>query len=263
MSIDLDFSLVNHYYHISPKGAGQPLAEMPATDFFNPETLIQMMHKAGHTVEALGLDLPASFFGTSLCNLCSTKLLFLAQSNVLIDLSLKNLLFQVEVHDDHAHLGYKIETLSYSEVPEVDSLSVIQKDWERFISSEITPAVEAIASAASLKPSMIWLQFGGEMGMLRDFIQQNEKNEWVLAAFKQQFELLSELLSPALFNRKRNPFQHTNKYVDNPYQEGEQLVMRSSCCLYDQRKGGVKCFVCPRLKETEREEMKRHIQTVH
>jgi hypothetical protein len=31
---ELDFSLVNSYYHISPDGAENPLAEMPATDFF-------------------------------------------------------------------------------------------------------------------------------------------------------------------------------------------------------------------------------------
>ncbi|MEK5253913.1 hypothetical protein NST74_10675 [Paenibacillus sp. FSL F4-0125] len=72
MSQELDFSLVNTYYHISPDGAENPLAEMPATDFFEMGQVRGLMQQAGEIVQAHGLELPASFFGTSLCNLCST-----------------------------------------------------------------------------------------------------------------------------------------------------------------------------------------------
>lgn len=252
----LDFSLVNSYYHISPNGAENPLAEMPATDFFDMNRVKGLMQLAGETVQAQGLDLPASFFGTSLCNLCSTKLIFLAQYNKMLDLSLKHLTFQIEVHEDHAHLGYKINELHVKDVPEEEQEKVILKDWEVFITYTVTPAVEAIAEAAGVKSAMIWQQFGGEIGMLREFIAQNETREEVLERFNRNFLLLSESISPELFHRNRNPFKHTIRYTDNPYHERERLVLRSSCCLYYCRDNGEKCYVCPRLTEEEREEKK-------
>jgi hypothetical protein len=86
---------VNTYYHISPDGAENPLAEMAAADFFEMDQVRGLMQQAGETVQAHGLDLPASFFGTSICNLCSTKLIFLAQYNKILDLSLEHLTFQI------------------------------------------------------------------------------------------------------------------------------------------------------------------------
>ncbi|MNO30301.1 ferric iron reductase involved in ferric hydroximate transport [compost metagenome] len=256
MSQELDFSLVNSYYHISLKGAGNPLAEIPATDFFEMDLVRGLMRQAGETVQAHGLDLPASFFGTSLCNLCSTKLIFLAQYNKMLDLSLEHLTFQIEVHEDHVHLGYKINQLHYTDVPEEEQETVILKDWETFITHTVTPAVEAIAEAAGVKSAMIWQQFGGVVGMLREFIAQNETRKEVVERFNRNFLLLSESISPELFHRHRNPFKHTIRYTDNPYHEGERLVLRSSCCLYYCRENGEKCYVCPRLKEEEREEKK-------
>ncbi|AIQ35097.1 (2Fe-2S)-binding protein [Paenibacillus sp. FSL R5-0345] len=259
MSQELDFSLVNSYYHISPDGAENPLAEMPATDFFEMGQVRGLMQQAGEIVQAHGLDLPASFFGTSLCNLCSTKLIFLAQYNKILDLSLERLTFQIEAHEDHVHLGYKIKELHYKDVPEKELESMILKDWEVFIIHTVTPAVEAIAAAAGVKSAMIWQQFGGEIGMLREYIAQNETREEVLERFNRNFLLLSESISPELFHRNRNPFKHTIRYTDNPYQAGEQLALRSSCCLYFCRENGEKCYVCPRLKDEEREEKRMKI----
>ncbi|WP_052343734.1 hypothetical protein [Bacillus massiliigorillae] len=255
-----DFSLAKSYFHISPEGAHNPLEEMPATDFlYNPLRIKEMMLAAGKTVQAYGLDLPASFFGTSFCNLCLTKLLFLTQYNKVLDLSLENLTFQIEVHNDHSHLGYKINELQYQDVPIEEEESFVLDDWQTFISSVVTPAVESIAQVADVKPSMIWLQFGGILGMVKDYMSKNERNEEIIARFNRQADLLSESLSPELFHRLRNPFKHKIRYTDNPYQPGEQFIMRSACCLYDCRNNGKKCYVCPRLTEKEREKRKEEI----
>jgi ferric iron reductase protein FhuF len=159
-----------------------------------------LMRQAGETVQAHGLDLPASFFGTSLCNLCSTKLIFIAQYNKMLDLSLQHLTFQIEIHEDHVHLGYKINQLHYKDVPEEEQEMMILKDWETFITHTVTPAVEAIAEAAGVKSAMIWQQFGGEVGMLREFIAQNETCEEVVERFNRNFLLLSESISPEFFS---------------------------------------------------------------
>lgn len=260
MTQTMDFTLVNSYYHISPEGAENPQAELPATELLNKARVRDLMQVAGEVVQSHGLDLPASFFGTSLCNLCSTRLVFLAQYNKMLDLSLENLTFQIEIHDDHVHLGYKINELRYYEVPEEEKESFLLKDWEAFILHTVTPAVEAIAEAAGVKSAMIWQQFGGEMGSLREYVAHNEMREEVLASFNYHFTLLSESVAPEHFKRNRNPFKYTMRYTDNPYHKGGRFVMRSSCCLYDRRENGEKCYVCPRLTEDERQEMRVKIQ---
>lgn len=260
MTQPFDFSLATSYFHISPEGANNPLEEMPATDFLhNPTRLREMMETAGKPIQAYNLDLPASFFGTSLCNLCLTKLLFLTQYNKRLDLSLGNLTFQIEVHHNYLHLGYKINELLYKDVPSDNEEAFLLEDWQSFITQTITPAVESIAKVANVKSAMIWLQFGGILGMLKDYIYKNEKNDEIIERFNRHAQLLSESLSPSLFHRTKNPFKHNIRYIDNPYQPGEQYVLRSSCCLYDCRINGEKCYVCPRLTEKEREERKAQI----
>lgn len=256
----LDFSLVKSYFHISPEGASTPLAEMLGTDFLlQPTRVKEMMLMAGDIVHATDLYLPASFFGTSFCSLCCTKLYFLAQSNQIVNLHLDNLLFQIEKHDDHAHLGYKIVNLQVNDVPTDEHADAfVLADWEAYIAETVTPAVEALAEVANVKPSMIWLQFGGIIAMLKDYVEKNETEE-IIARFQHYYHLLTEQISAELFNRSKNPFKHTARYIDNPYQPGEYFIMRSACCFYDCRKGGEKCYVCPRLKEVDREAQKAAI----
>nr|WP_279590354.1 (2Fe-2S)-binding protein [Paenibacillus lupini] len=35
--------------------------------------------------------------------------------------------------------------------------------------------------------------------------------------------------------------------------------MHSSCCMYDRRENGTKCYTCPRMTSDEREERKSEI----
>ncbi|WP_409344115.1 hypothetical protein [Paenibacillus sp. MBLB4367] len=259
MEKHFDFSLVETYFHISPNGADQPYYEMPATAFLlDSGTVKDMLQQSGATVQATGLELPASFVGISLCNLCITQLLFTAQYNRLLDLTLGNLTFQIEMHDDHAHLGYKINELRSSEVPEAGREAFLARHWKDSFTTIITPAVQAIAAAAGVKPDMIWQQYGGQLARVRDFVLEHEKREPVLERFHQDCGVLTDL-APELFQRKRNPFQHTPRYIDSPYKLGAQLMLHSSCCMYVCRTDGQKCYTCPRMTEAEREERKARI----
>lgn len=255
MTTAYDFSLIKMYLHISPEGADHILDEMPAVDFFQPARLEDMLRKTGETVQAIDNQLAGSFFGTSLCNLCITKLYFLSAYNKVLDLSLDHLLFQIDYEEGHghAHLGYKINQLITQDIPSENGEAFVLADWEHFIVTTVRPAVEAIASAASMKPEMIWQQFGGLAGMMMEFVHAMQLPEQVKDGFNYHFKLLTESISLEVFNRKRNPFQWTRRYVANPLKPDENWVMRSSCCLFDRRADGTKCYVCPRMTPEERE----------
>ncbi|WP_173275099.1 (2Fe-2S)-binding protein [Paenibacillus sp. NEAU-GSW1] len=252
-----DFTIVKMYYHVSPEGADHPIYEVAADELFNSAMLQEALRMGGATVQATSLALPASFVGTSLCKLTLIQLLFASQVDRLIDLSPDNLIFQVELHDDHAHLGYKIKELRSVPLPadgEEHRRAFLLNHWREYFSSFITPAVEALAEAAELKPDAIWQQFGGQLTYLKDFLTSYLGEGAILDKFIRDSGQLIELLEPELFRRRRNPYQHLNpRYVENPLNPDEKWLMQSSCCLYDRRENGSKCYTCPRLTAEERE----------
>ncbi|QHT62196.1 hypothetical protein GXP70_20895 [Paenibacillus lycopersici] len=262
MTTAYDFTLARTYLHISPEGVDHVLDEMPAAEFGRIERIQEMMAKAGTIVQATDRFLPGSFIGTSLCNLCVTKLMFLATYGKVLDLSLANLSFQIDYEEGHGHphFGYRIREVLTQDVPAESGDAFIAADWKRFIANDVTPAVEAIATAAGMKPELIWLQFGGIAAMVKEFVDTAEIPAEIKARYDYQFRLLTDAIEAEAFNRKKNPFQWTVRYVDNPYEPGKRWIMRSGCCQYDRRECGTKCFVCPRMTPAEREQETERIK---
>ncbi|CAM3884245.1 (2Fe-2S)-binding protein [Cohnella lubricantis] len=261
MTSPYDFSLAKYYFHISPEGVDHLIAEMPAAELLGGSRLKDMIQSMGEMVQAFDMTLPASFFGTSLCHLCLVKLQFLAQYNVILDLSLERLTFQVDYEESHGHphLGFRINEVATREIPSENGDAAVREDWEAYARDVVTPAVEAVAQTAGMKPEMIWPQFGGLAAMMQDFVQQSKASAETNERFEHHLQLLTESISPEAFHQKRSPFKCKVRYVENFYEPGEKWVMRSACCLYDRREGGEKCYICPRRTDQEREEMKERL----
>ncbi|WP_187768020.1 hypothetical protein [Paenibacillus sp. PL91] len=200
----------------------------------------------------------------SFFNLCITNLIFAAQYNRYLDFSLHNLTYQLEHHDDHAHLGFKINELRWTDVPldEHERKTFLEQAFSSFFTDEINAIVEAVALSADVKSAMIWNQVGGQIHAVRDYVFENIKDDALLASFQQDLDVLISL--PAeVFNRKRNPFVHKPRYIDNPWSPPDgKLILRSSCCMYDCRIDGEKCYTCPRMLPEEREERRKLVLAV-
>lgn len=258
----MDFSLVEMYFHISPEGMEEAVFQLPAAEFRNKEAMQIALAAGGQMVQATGNELAASFIGTSLCNACSVMLLMAAQYNRLLDLSMNNLTLQVELHDDHAHLGYKIESLRWQDLPQEEPAwsGFLLARMTDYITNEVVPAVEAIAEHAGVKNAMIWSQYAYQLAFVRDFVQENEPRQEVLARFLRGYELVTEGIPAEAFNRKRNPFLMTSpRFVDNPWEPEKPIMLRSSCCMYNCRVGGEKCYNCPKMTHDEREIRKAQV----
>lgn len=259
MSTNLDFSLIKMYFHTSPEGADHPILEMRSDQFLNADITKQAFLEAGKLVQAIGLELPASFAGTSFGNLCAIQLLMYAQYHIILDLSLTNLMFQVEAHDDHAHLGYRILELHTIPAPAEESEAWLAAQLEQFIRETVTPAVSTIAQAAGVKPQMIWQQYGSLLAYVRDYVRENIPVPAMVESFETGYRVITEQVPPEAFGVRRNPFVHTPRFIDSPYSTGGKLMMNSSCCMYDKRENGVKCYTCPMLTPDQREMMRLEI----
>lgn len=257
----IDFSLLKTYFHISPEGADHPELTLPAAELLEAAPMLDLLQRTQQQYKALDLELPASFIGLSLYGLTAAQLILLAQYDVWVDLSLDNLDFQHEAHDDHAHAGYKLRELRTQSVPTgAERASFIVTAWTHQFQQTVVPLIENVARQAGVKPQMIWSQFGGRQSFLRDYIHENIQHEALLARFDDEDRRLSEL--PAdLFGMRRNPYIHNPRRIASPYTEGKTVIIRSSCCMYYKREEGRKCYNCPMLTDTERESMKQTIQT--
>lgn len=264
MEQEMDFTIVDTFFHISPNGVAHPLHELPAADLYHREISYATLIKAGEMVNAIGMQLAASFVGMSFFNLCITNLFFTAKYNRFLDLSLHNLTYQLESHGDHAHLGFKINELRWTELPkdEAERKIFLEHAYHAFFNEEINEIVEAIAASADVKSAMIWNQVGGHIHAVRDYVfKYIADDQSFLDRFQSDLDIIMGLPANA-FNRRRNPFVHKPRYIADPWSPPDGMVaLHSSCCMYECRVDGQKCYTCPRMLPEEREE-RRQLVTV-
>lgn len=259
----MDLSLFERFFHISENGSASPVYSQPVGRLISDEAAMRdFLTRGGALVQAIGMQLPVSYAGLAAYGLVALKQLAMSQYDRVLDLSPGNLVVQLESHGDHAHIGFKIGELRWTELPKdpCERNAAVRAEWHRYLRDEFNPFVEAAAAAGGLKPDLIWNQFGARAGFLIDYMREKMPAGPALARIEDDFALLAGLPAEA-FNRKRkNPFDHVPVYVDSPYQPGGKIMIRSACCMYDRRENGFKCYNCPLLKESERAVRKREIE---
>ncbi|WP_168120998.1 (2Fe-2S)-binding protein [Paenibacillus sp. HB172176] len=261
LKLEIDFSLLRAYFNVSPAGLEQPSMTLPARELLKADALNVVFEQSGTVLRATSKELPASVLGLSLYGLAASQLIVLAQYSMWVDLTVDNLEFQLQPHETYVTPGYRIRRLKFDSVPDGNFREAfLEEAWRNFFTLTVVPLVGRIAAFAGVKPQLIWNQFAGRQSQLRDYIHENEEREEILGNFEREDTLLSGL-APEWFGLRRNPFVHKPKYIENPYQEGKKMMIRSSCCLYDKRENGKKCYNCPRLTEQERLEQWNQMKT--
>jgi ferric iron reductase protein FhuF len=257
----LDFSVIHSFYHISPQGAEHPDLELPAADMLKSDVCRETLRFFGEAKLSHGMLYPASMIGRTMFNLCTATLYFLSMNGVFIRFRLEDITFQLEKHGDHFHLGYRIDNLSLhplaadGEARDRD----IAEGWAAFISGTAVPFIRAVAETAGCKPDMIWNQFGSGLLSVLDYVEEEIPVPHFLEQINRQSAILAGLPGE-LFQRRRNPFSHTPKYIENPYEpSGANYIVRSACCFNDRREGGETCYTCPLLSADKREQMRAEI----
>jgi ferric iron reductase protein FhuF len=256
----VNMTLAEKYFHISLNKPADAVWSTPVVDLTQPETVSEALTHSAQLLKAFDLKLPASFLGLSLYNVCAALFVFAAKDHLLLDVSLSNLTLHLVTHHDHVHGAFQMTELRYKKIPEDQRETVLRNAFNAFFHSSLTPLVESIASAAGVKPALIWNQFGARMAYSLDFMKEIEADEEVLQRFNHIHKLITEDISPDVFNLRNNPFFHIPVYLDSPHKPGKKTILRSSCCMYYCREGGGKCFNCPALTTSEREAMRLHIE---
>ncbi|MEK3881277.1 (2Fe-2S)-binding protein [Paenibacillus sp. PL2-23] len=261
MTQELDFTLIKTYYHISPEGAEAPLYELPASELLERSKAVEALKEVGRLWKSTSMELPASFTGMTFFNLGLMNMLFAATHHQFLRIPLDKLTFQLEWHHDHVHIGYRINELNAQPVPVEPELrhTALQELWRVFLQETAIPGIEAIAEAGGVKPELIWNQFGAQIHSVMAYIRTDPNISALTEQLASDFRIIEALPAEA-FQRRRNPYVHTPKYIDNPRSLPDgKYILRSSCCMYDRREGGQKCYNCPQMLPQERDERRKQI----
>lgn len=259
MTSQLDFTIIDSFYHISPQGFAKPLTEWPARELLDPSTAKDVLDRTGELWKACGYELPVSYVGMTMFNFCVTSLFFSAKDQVWVRFKLEDMTFQLEQHEDHAHVGYRLDRLEIIPLPEDRDarLAFLRSAWTGLIRDMIKPFIDVIAQAGGLKGEMIWNQFGSQVPTTLDYVRDHLAMPELVDRIHEDLAVVQEL-EPELFGRRRNPFVHKPRLVDNPWSpDGGTYYLRSACCMFDHRESGEKCYTCPRMLPEERDERRK------
>lgn len=259
MDDQIDLSLLQRFFSLSQEGAEYPFFEVPAMDLLQPEHMEEALKVCKHYLKAYQLDLPASFLGLSYFYIGAAVQTCLSLYNQVIDYSLPNFILQLKDQGNYIQVIFKMKNISTVSLHPSNRKEQVKRSLSEVYQNNILPLVQVTASQAEIKPDLIWAQYGARMTYVHDILLKQELRKEIKLRITDDQELLMAL-PPEVFNRKRNPFMYRPRYADNPWQPGEPMLIRSSCCLYYNREGGDFCYNCPKLSRKERERRKETIE---
>ncbi|ANE46958.1 hypothetical protein SY83_12490 [Paenibacillus swuensis] len=253
IATEMDFSLTEKYFNLTSNDVGGALIACPAEELLHGVRMDELLRIGKEQLSAFGLDLPASFLGLAVYGLCGSTQIHMAQSQVIPDLSLGNLTFHIKVDNGYPTVLFRMNSVrgeALPEEPEARERAVIRA-FEKLTEQTLRPLAEAIAWRAGVKPSLIWNQFGSRAAFLKDYMPGHDSRCFVMEAFNRDDAAL-KTISAEWFGLRRNPFDFEPEYFDHPSHPDKPVMVRSGCCFYYRKEGGVKCYSCPALTEADR-----------
>ncbi|WP_336786381.1 hypothetical protein [Paenibacillus sp. MMO-177] len=247
----MDLTVAETFFRISTAGSEAPLYSKAAMELLDRNQMADLLTIYGAEEKATGPELAASFFGISIYGLVAVKHMVLSQYNRVLDLSLHHLTVQYEkTPDGRVQFVFKLGEVRWAELPAVGREEAIIEEWQKFFKEDINPIIEAAAVAAGVKPDLIWNQYGSTGAFTMEYADSMFEGQ-VLQRYRDDFMTLCSLHG-SVFNRRKNPFQHTPRYGNNPYTPGQKIMIRSAWCMYDKREGRSKCLYCPVMAGLEK-----------
>ena len=229
---------IRQYCQMTDTDVSHIRAEWDAMQIMQQQELQAIMGQLKQEYRATGMELPASLLGTILLGPLIAMIIESSEEEQAADLSLPNLSIQLALYDgSNPYL-----LLKPKEKDPIGSKEFTDRLPE-FIRNNLKAPIEQISEAAHVKPTLIWNQFGARFASTLEAYQKSAAAEHGRKAAK--FSELIRSYQGNLFGTRKNPFIHEPAYIDNPYEPGTSMMIRSACCMFYKKENGQKCANCP------------------
>jgi ferric iron reductase protein FhuF len=203
-------------------------------------------------IKALSLDVTATYFTANFTRVITAFHYALWHDGLHLDLTLRNLTVRIVKHPKgFITLNFGLKKVQGTEVSLTDRKLQIISMQTAFYREEVRPLLESLASVVGISVGMLWGVIPTYFQYYHDLWFDEPMNELQRMQLASDMEVLHQL-SPVVFGRVKNPLVAKFRYMESPYEPGEQIRMKNTCCLAYKTEGGDYCITCPRLNDTER-----------
>ncbi|MGC5774498.1 ferric iron reductase [Paenibacillus pabuli] len=238
----------------------EPVFGMPLTALRHPEKAKLMLEAYNKHLRADSLRSAAVYFMHSVRGLMIGAHYMTALCDTWLDLSLDNVILQLEVKDGRPVISFQLYNATERLHPNrMTGPDAVPSSWRNdvltaYYGEQLRPMIEGVAMAGGANPGQMWAQLASMLRWFKTTALQMNLNETEREAVIEGYEHVIAM-SPEILGLKKNLLNFKPVEIDNPHQPGETMLMKPVCCLHHEVYGGQNyCYSCPKLTKAERQE---------
>ncbi|WP_145414055.1 (2Fe-2S)-binding protein [Paenibacillus xylanexedens] len=259
----INYTWLEQYARISTKPALNPIYDKHLASLRDAEQARDMLTAYNEHLRADSLQTAAVYFMHSVRGLLLGIHYINAMCDSLLDLSLDNIQLQLIVKDGYP--AFHFQLLDDAEKPHpappandepnsvLASTSARQAMLTAYYGEQLLPLIEGVALAGGANTGQMWAQLASILRWFKTLAVQMEITDQEREAVIQGYEHVITM-PPEVMGLRKNLLKFKPVEIDSPYQPGEKVLMKSTCCLYYKVDGGQDyCYTCPKLSKAERQ----------
>lgn len=259
----INYTWLEQYGRISTKPALNPIYDNHLASLCDAEQARDMLTAYNEHLRADSLQTAAVYFMHTVRGLLLGIHYVNSMCDTLLDLSLDNIQLQLIVKDGHPAFHFQLldGTEKAHPAPPVNdepdsavaSTSARQAMLTAYYGEQLRPLIEGLAGAGGANTGQMWAQLASILRWFKTLAVEMDITDHEREAVIQGYEHVITM-PPEVLGLRKNVLTFKPVEIDSPYQAGEKMLMKSTCCLHYKVYGGQDfCYSCPKMSKAERQ----------
>ncbi|WP_342553143.1 (2Fe-2S)-binding protein [Paenibacillus sp. FSL R7-0652] len=258
----INYTWLEQYGRISTSPASNPVYDILLASLRDTAQADDMLKVYNEHLRADSLRTAAVYFMHSVRGLLLGIHYMNSMCDTMLDISLDNIRLQLVVQDGYPAFHFQLldGTEHVHPAPpgknehESAAAGLARKAMlTAYYGEQLRPLIEGAAEAGGANTGQMWAQLASILTWFKTMAVQMDITEDERKAVIQGYEHVITM-PPEILGLRKNLLHFKPVEIDSPYQPGEKMLMKSTCCLHYKVYGGQDyCYSCPKLSKAERQ----------
>ncbi|NEW05858.1 hypothetical protein GK047_07490 [Paenibacillus sp. SYP-B3998] len=250
----VDFKQLEEKFFLTLYEPYNTVLTMPAFDLIQVENMMRLIDTYSPLIKAGERSTTAAFFCSWFAGVCGAMQNMLFRGDgVILDLSLWNLSVQLYAGAQYPLFSFKINEVRFIEIPNMDRDAWCKKVLYSFYKEHVRPLIEVLSQLAQISVIPLWGQIINTLYAQMEEELAEASDEESKKSILYHYKILTHGVDAGAFGLRKNPFDIKLKFIENPSNPDQKMLVKTACCLaYRLDTGFGYCYSCPRLKEKDR-----------